>query len=391
MERVAAIVILVATAVLVLSSSSLLTWAEFDRTREIGPVEYTLKADADPIGFSYEMSTRPAGGGIIGGGGLGANVTIDRQRKSYPEARGEFLDNLGIIYASYRTVSYEYELIMYAPPEGSVEWDTGSPSVYLRVNMTSDLIPFWPTNGKTGMEIRVDLIGHDLMDQIDTSDFPEFKVVVDSISVVGKMEMDPETGSYTGEEVVLFESDEGWTLKDINDSAVVDLEVEYPQGAKVLGLFARIEAHMTDFWGRSQRTSLTGNSRPINIYPVDNGSLIRGAGIPLSVVLIALSVIVSLLSILLISRRSPMYRPMVIISGLLALAGVIWFYSGMLAAVDLLGERLQGAQEGLSFGPGLFIALASGLLMVLLGVASYVIPKLTRAHDKGSDRFTVVK
>lgn len=373
MDWVSASFIMLGILLVAGSASTFYTWADFERTRGIGPVDYTLKASCDPIGFEYEIRTQPSDGGLIGGD-LGGGATIGPVRRTYPQARGEFLDNLGLIYDSYRTRSYVYELIMLNPPADSgVVWSgSGSPKVYLNVSLHSDMIPFWSENGRNGIDVTVTLSGHDLEDRIDESLYPEFSVTVNSVEVLARTRIDPVTGGYTGEEMLLFSSKEGWTLRETNESFRIDAGVKFPKDVEVMGVFVRIDASLTDFWGRAERQTLTGNANPINVRPVSGASMLKGAGIPFSSIMVSLCILTSLLGILAITRRSAVFRNLCVISSIFGFGSVLWFYIGMMEAVSLLALRLEGAEEGLSFGIGIYVCLLGSVIILLVGIVNIV-------------------
>jgi hypothetical protein len=146
-----------------------------------------------------------------------------------------------------------------------------------------------------------------------------------------------------------------------------------------MGVRARITAHLTDFWGRSEKQTLTGSAGFMNIYPIDTPTLVKGAGIPLSLIVIILTIITCAMAILLISRQSASYRVLALISGLSGISAATWFYLGMDAVIDLLGRRLVGAEEGLTFGPGIYLCMAGSIIMVLTGAFGIV---LTRSDSR---------
>ena len=373
MDWVSASFIMLGILLVAGSASTFYTWADFERTRGIGPVDYTLKASCDPIGFEYEIRTEPSGGGLIGGD-IGGGMTIGPVRKTYPQARGEFLDNLGVTYDSYRTRSYVYELIMMNPPQDSgIAWDgSGSPRVYLNVSLHSDIIPFWRESAKNDIDVTVTLMGHDLEELLNSSKYQDFSVNINSIEVLGRTGIDPATGGYTEDEVVLYSSAKGWTLKEKKESFRIDIGAEYPDGVEVMGVFVRIDASMTDFWGRGERQTLTGNANPINVRPLSTATLLKGAGIPFSSVLISLCILTSLLGILAITRRSAVFRNLCVISSIFGFGSVLWFYLGMMEAVSLLSLRLEGAEEGLSFGIGIYVCLLGSLVILMVGIVNIV-------------------
>jgi len=376
--------IAVGVLLLIVSASTVFPWANFDRTREVGPVEYTLQADCDPLGFEYEVRTRSAGGGgIIGGGGIGGNVSKVEPWKTYPQASGEFMDNLGIIYNSNRERDHIYEIIMRNPPNGTVDWpSTQSPSAYLNVSLRSDMIPFWREGGSTGMAVTVTFLGHDLEGLVSGDEMGRFSITVSRVEVRARTRIDPETGAYSGDDIVLFSRQRGWNLKEVNSSFELGFDAKFPSGAQVLGIYAEIEANLTDFWGRPSRASISGNANPINIYPMSTATFLRGMGIPFSGLLILISLLNAGLSVLLLVRKGPAFRIFVLVSGATALLSALWFHSGISAAVDLLGERLTGAEEGLTIGPGLYICAVGALVLIACGVLNIAAVAIDRRKGK---------
>ncbi len=379
-------------SLILLSTTTVFPWAEFDRTREIGPVEYTLQGSCDPVGFEYKLKTKPAGGGGIIGGGLGGNVNIDPGRRTYTQISGEFLDNLGMIYDSYRDKEFVYELKMQDPPAGSgIPWDPMmAPSAYLNITLHSDRIPFWWTSGENDMEVTIRFAECDLYPLLDPANDTDFSITIDSIEVMGWTETD-ENGNYVGDEVVLFSSVKGLSLKGLNESVTISFDSRFPGGADVMGIKARIEAHLTDFWGRPEKQTLSGSSGYINVYPVHTSTLVKGAGVPFSLIVVIISLIAGALAVALLIRGSSTHRIFVLLCALSGIVAVTWFYLGMGSAVDLLGQRLEGAAQGLTYGPGMFICLAGSIILLAVWFVGSVIEFiLRRRRDDASGRFKIV-
>jgi hypothetical protein len=393
-KRYIAYLVLIAfsLSLIVISTTTLYPWAEFDRTREIGPVEYTLQGSCDPVGFEYKLKTRPAEGGGIIGGGLGGNVNVDPGRRTYTQISGEFLDNLGLIYDSYRDKEFVYELKMQDPPEGSgIPWDPMmDPSAYLNVTLHSDRVPFWWTSGDNGMEVTIRFAGCDLYPMLDPANDTDFSITIDSIEVIGWTGTD-ENGNYVGDEVVLYSLFKSLTLKSLNESVTISFDSRYPGGADVLGIKARIEAHLTDFWGRPEKQTLSGSSGYMNVYPVHTSTLVKGAGVPFSLIVIIISLITGAMSLLLLARGRSTHRIFVLLSALSGIVAVTWFYVGMGSAVDLLGQRLEGAAQGLTFGPGIYICLAGSIIILAVWFVGMVLEFILRREKDGpSGRFKIV-
>ena len=365
-----------------------LDWARFERTSAIGPIEYRLNADFDAVGFEYSLRTAPSssGGGIIGGlgGGVGTNISRDEEWKTYPEVRGEVLENLGVLYDSYKEKSYIYELLFKTPPEeANITWTgSGSPSAYLNVSLKADLVPFWPEGSTRPMRVAVTFTGTDLDDQVPPGSRSAFSITLEKMTIKARTGYDAITGEYEGETLTVGEKELSEKFAEAGDSYSTTMNVAFPEGSDAAGFVVEIVAHMTDYWGRSERSPLPGMANPINIRPVSTPLIIRGIGIPLALPLLGAAVLISLAgaALTLIFRRS--YYGLFIPPVLLSFTGIIWFRTGMGAAVELLGKRLSGAEEGLGWGPGMYIALAGSVLLAVV-LASSIISHIMAGRQSG--------
>ncbi|MGA1822076.1 MAG: hypothetical protein ACMUIG_06085 [Thermoplasmatota archaeon] len=361
-------------------------WAKFDRTSGIGPMDYTLKADFDPAGFEYELTAEPGdSGGIISG--FGQNVSIGPVRKTYPEVRGEFLENMGILYNSYKDKTYVYKILMdNVPDDADVDWDPNvRPYAYLNVSLHSDLIPWWLENGKTKITLTVTYIDNDLAGLVDPALEDNFRIILRNYRIKSKI-YDDETGDFKdrSNDILIHESDREITLRNIGDSVDFDVEVQFPEGTSVAGLYVDISAGLVDYWGRGEYSTLTGNANTINVYPMKTSYLVRGLGLPLALPLALLAVVIGAASAvvnLIRNRRGRKPMLSLIIPGLIiAILAPVWFYTGMNAAVDLLSEKLSGAEEGLSFGPGFYICIA-GVIFYVISLVLAVIGRFARGKE----------
>jgi hypothetical protein len=370
-------VALLAMIIMVVSMIPWTPWASFDRTRAIGPVNYHLEADFDAIGFQYTMETVEAengtGGGLGLGGGLASNFSISRE-KTYPQGRGEFLENIGIIYNSYDNKAFQYELKMKSPPQDSgVTWEeVGNPSALLNITLESDLIPWWPESGKRTLDVKIVLEQVDLMEQVSPEDRSKLHIQINKVTIMAKTGYDKETGEYTGPDKQLAQKETELVFTEPGDHTELEFSVGYPSGTDAAGFYVEVQGNMTDFWGRTELSPLSRKANPINIYPMSTGKVIQGVGIPLALPLMIISSILALagITVSIFNEKKALYLK--VPSGLLAILAPFWFFLGMNAAVDLLGERLIGAEEGLTWGAGLFIAFAGGSLMIIALVLSII-------------------
>ncbi|MBN1539630.1 MAG: hypothetical protein JW939_05750 [Candidatus Thermoplasmatota archaeon] len=385
-----AAMVTVSLAVLLMMVSIFPDWSSFDRTRRIGPVDYRLQADFDAVGFDYTMETTGSSGSSdpLGGigGGIGGNFSRS-DRKMYPEVRGEFLDNLGIIYNSYRTKTYQYELKMRTPPQDSgVTWSgVGNPAATLNISLGTDLIPWWPEAGERTITVRIELVEVDLWDEVSEAEREAFIVHINRVQVWAKTGYDRETDEYLGEDRVLGERSPLLTFDRIGDERSLEFSVGYPEGTDAAGLYVTVVGNMTDLWGRAELSPLSGKANTINIYPLATGKLVSGVGIPLALPLMFISSVLGCAALVMAIIRRRMYLSLILPAASLSVLAPIWFMLGMNAAVDLLSERLLGAHEGLSYQPGLFISFAGAAVMLLsLGIAIYlVVREKMAAKDEG--------
>jgi len=371
-------------------------WASFDRSRSIGPVDYRLQANFDPVGFDYKMETTGmSGGSPLGGigGGLAGNYSVS-DRKTYPEVRGEFLDNIGIIYDSYRTKVFQYELKMRSPPQDSgITWDeVGNPSAILNISLESDLIPWWPRTGERTLKVNIELAQVDLWEEVGEAEHDKLSVQVNSVQVWAKTGYDKTTGEYTGDDEKLGEKETQLIFQHAGMEKSLDFSLAYPSGTDAAGFFVVVEGNMTDYWGRPELSPLSGKANPINIYPLSTGKLVQGFGIPLALPLMIISVLLGMTAVVVALIRGRMQLQLIIPASLLALLAPFWFWLGMSAAVDLLSERLVGASEGLTYQAGIYISSAGAVLMLValgLTIASIVVSnRRPESQDKGSEEVT---
>ena len=356
-------VLILASLLMVLSSTTIFKWGDFSRGSAVGPMNYTLNASFDPVGFQYELNTEPTGQGGLGSG-LATNISVGPVKKTYPQVRGEFLDNIGILYNSYREKTYEYEILMEDPPEGrELDWEGNNPSAILNVTLHSDMIPWWREGSNQQVRIKVTYAENELAGQVNDDENANFSISINKIEVRARI-YDEDRGEYLSREndVVLFSTDESITFEEIGDSHSMKAEVSMPDGESQIGLSADISADLTDYWGREELTTLSGKANPINVYEVENGYYVRAMGIPLALPLMIIAVIFAMVySIVgIFTRRSPIYLS--IPGALFSILAPLWFFLGLRGAVDLLGQRLTGAEEGLSYGPGIYIAFAGAFL-----------------------------
>ncbi len=371
----AMVVIFLAIVLMVISMIPWASWATFDRTRAIGPVNYHLEADFDAVGFQYTMETvesEGGGGGLIGGD-LGSDFNISRE-KTYPQVRGEFLENIGIIYNSYNNKAFQYELKMWSPPEESgIEWEgVGNPSVLLNITLESDLIPWWPESGDRTLDVNIELLKVDMWDLVGAEDRANLNIQVNSVSIWAKTGYNTETGEYVGEDKQLAKRDVSFDFQEPGQIEKLDFSVSYPSGTDAAGFYTVISGNMTDFWGRSELSPLAGKANPINVYPMSTGKVIQGVGIPLALPLMIISSILGIIAIILAIFKGNFNIPLMAASSIIAMIAPLWFYLGMNAAVELLGERLTGAEEGLTWGAGIFISTAGATLMMAALVITIV-------------------
>ncbi|MFO8050367.1 MAG: hypothetical protein R6V01_01555 [Thermoplasmatota archaeon] len=371
-----------------------LTWSQFDRTSAIGPADYRLKVDFDAVGFDYRIDIKTGeGGGVIGGmTGNGTNTIEDE--KKYPQVKGEFLDNVGLLYDSYREKSFQYELKMRTPPENSnITWEkAGNPAAHVNVTLESDLIPWWPEVGRRSLDVRMDLFGVDLIDQVSEEQKDVFSVHVTRVSLKALTSYDKETGEYEGDPKELASKEVDIRMDHIGESRKVTFDMEYPEGEEAIGLFAEIQGNLTDFWGRPELSPLPGRSNPINIYPLSTGKLVLGIGMPLALPLMLQSAVLCLISLFIGLKKDRSGIGTIVPGALLSLIAPIWFFLGMNAAVDLLGERLTGAEEGLSWGAGILFSFGGAVLIIAALVLSVIInrkknrkpPSFREVDDKES-------
>jgi hypothetical protein len=356
-------------------------WAKFDRTSSVGPLDYTLKADFDAIGFRYSLGTSSSssGGGIIGGmgGGLGSNITREEEWKSYPEVKGEVLENLGIIYDSYKEKSYVYELLFRNPPDPNITYEgSGSPSAYLNVSLRSDLVPYWPEGSTRSMEVAVTFLGTDLDDQVGEEEKDRFRITLENIRIKAKTGYDKETGEYEGTDEVLVEKELAEVFSTQGDMYETSVDVEFPEGEEAVGFILEIDASMNDYWDRGERSPLSGSANPINIRSMERMKLASGLGIPFAMPLIVISMVIGIAAFFIIILSGRSFWGLVLPSAILSTAGPVWYWMGMNAAVDLLGERLSDADAGLSWESGFFLA-AGGAFLAVASLVLILIAKIT--------------
>ncbi len=168
----------------------LIPWAEYERTSAVKTANYTLGAVCDSAGFEYELNTFPSdgGGGLIVGGGIGTNISIGPIHKTYPEVRGEFLENMGILYDSYNEKEFEYELVMKDPPvDAGIEWNEYSnPSAYLSVNLRADLIPWWVKGFDQKLRVEITYDDNDLSELMEGVVNDGVTITITEIRVMSK-------------------------------------------------------------------------------------------------------------------------------------------------------------------------------------------------------------
>jgi hypothetical protein len=365
-------------------------WATFDRTSGVGPLNYTLKADFDAVGFRYSIGTSSSssGGGIIGGigGGVGTNITREEEWKAYPQVRGEVLENLGIIYDSYKQKSFVYELLFKSIPDKNVTYEgSGSPSAYLNVSLKSDLVPYWPEETERSLKVTVEFLGTDIHDQIDSAGRERFHITLEKVTIKAQTGYDRDSGEYEGEDRIILQKDLDETFNEIGEEFSTDLKVKYPEGEEAVGFVVEIEASMNDYWDRSERSPLSGSANPINIRPMERPRLVRGAGVVLAMPVIMLSILIGFAAsvAVLVSGRS--FWGLIVPTGILSLTGPVWYMLGMKAAVDLLGKRLSGAETGLDWGPGLFLSFAGAALILIALAISITAMILRKKADEGKE------
>lgn len=360
-----------------ISDGVLIPWAEYERTSAVGPVNYKLGAVCDSAGFEYELNTLEpdeGGGGIIGGGGMGTNISIGPIHKTYPEVRGEFLENMGILYDSYKEKEYEYELVMRDPPEDSgVEWNEYSnPSAYLSVNLRADLIPWWVKGFDQKLQVKITYEKNDLAELIGSVDTNGVTITVSEIKVMAKTDYSADELAFVGEDIELYSSNEEYLFHEIGDSEAVLIEAQYPEETNVAGIYVEITATMEDHWGRSELAPFSGGANSINIYPMEQPDMAKGIGIPLSWYFLLASFWLVVITIIIRTIKGRWSLGTLIPAAALSILAPFWFYLGMNAAMAILGNRLEGAEDGLTWGPGFYLAIVGALLVTsVLGLAIY--------------------
>ena len=363
----------------------LIPWAEYERTSAIGPVNYKLEAVCDSAGFEYELNTLPSdgGGGIIGGGGMGTNISIGPIHKTYPEVRGEFLENMGILYDSYKEKEYEYELVMRDPPgDSGVEWtEYSNPSAYLSVNLRADLIPWWVRGFDQKLQVKITYEKNDLAELMGSAESDGVTIAVSEIRVLAKTDYSADELGFKGEDIELYSSNKEYIFHEIGDSEVIMIETQFPKETNVAGIYVEITATMEDYWGRPELAPISGGANPINIYPMDRPDMAKGIGIPLSWYLMMASFWLVVITIIIRTIKGRWPLGTLIPAAVLSILAPFWFYLGMNAAMEILGNRLEGAEDGLTWGPGFYLAIFGALLLTsVLGLAIY-----RKMKERGQD------
>jgi hypothetical protein len=378
---------------IIMSGISLLPkndWAQFKRTSGIASIDYTLSADFDALGFEYHIVTESSGsGGLIGGvgGGLGGNTSLGDDWKTYPEVRGEVLENLGVLYDSYKLKSFEYELLMKEiPQDEDITWDgSGSPSAILNVSLKANLVPYWPEDSERPLIVEITYLGSEIDDQLSPGQLDRIMVTLNRITIVARTGYDPTTGEYEGEDIELKEIEITETFNKAGEYFKTEVNVKIPDGQEAVGFVVEIDAELEDPWGRSVRAPLAGKANPINIRPVSQRNVVRGAGIALGFPVTMIGLILGIIGAIMIFVKKRAFIGLLIPAGILTITGPVWFRSGMTAAVDMLSQRLSDAQSGLEWTGGYYFGIAGGILMLIamvICIVSYVLMKLGPGDEK---------
>ncbi len=150
------------------------------------------------------------------------------------------------------------------------------------------------------------------------------------------------------------------------------METAFPEETNVAGIYVEITATMEDYWGRSELAPFSGGANPINIYPMDQPDMVKGIGIPLSWYLMLASYWLVIASIIIRTIKGKWSLGTLIPAAVLSILAPFWFYLGMNAAMAILGNRLEGAEDGLTWGPGFYLAIIGALLLTsVLGLAIF--------------------
>lgn len=371
-------------------------WARFERTSGIASLDYTLSADFDTLGFEYHINTESSstGGGIIGGvgGGFGSNTTLGDDWKTYPEVRGEVLENLGVLYDSYKLKSYEYELLMRDDPEGrNITWEgSGSPSAILNVSLKADLVPYWPKDSERPLVVTVEFVGTEIDDQLTQQELDMILVNLTKIRIIARTGFDPISGEYQGEDIELKVLETSESFRQKGDSYETTVDVKIPEGEDAVGFAVEIDAGLRDPWGRKERAPLSGKANPINIRPVTQGNIVKGAGVALAFPVILIGIILGIIGIVLIFIRKRPNIGIMIPAGLLTIIGPLWYRSGLNAAVEMLSERLAGAESGLEWMAGFYLGIGGGIAMMIAMILCLVSFILRKTSDTEVSKDTAV-
>ncbi len=103
--------------------------------------------------------------------------------------------------------------------------------------------------------------------------------------------------------------------------------------------------------------------------------------------LIVISILIGLIAVTLILVTGRSFWGIILPSAILSSAGPIWYLMGLNAAMDLLNERLSGAQEGLSLELGFYFSIAGSILAIsafILSLIIFIISKRRKSKDMDS-------
>ena len=260
----------------------------------------------------------------VEGGGLIGDVAVDNERFFVQGPPPDLAERVGIIMNSYKEKSY------FLTPE---TYDFHNDTTYfakIEVNTHVDRVPLWVEAIEQRVTITVSINESLGMKQVEIT-----KVWIEVWT-----DYDEENERYNDKEVVWSKpiSD---VLLDENGTATYVHDMKYGSDAKRIGIVSRIDCVFTDVNGLKEDDPKEpfvsdGHPNPNNVYGATNYQGFKVLLMVLAFPMFIIAALLSIISIVKIARNRKGAVKLLIISGVLIGAGLLFYRWGVLTILDML-------------------------------------------------------
>ncbi len=348
-------------------------WVSMEADMQLGPVEATLSADIYPYKAEYNAtidtsSVGGIGGGIAGGvggggGGAGGGGNISREGTNVfgdQESRERFMDNVGLIYNSYKSRFYDLEF-----------YGWGDEQYRVHVEVLTSQTPWWVEGVETECWVEITL----------AEDYPDVaKLEVESVDFQIWYDYDETANDYQ-------KVDSVWSSNELKSISSSDDMIEYrkgimpPSGKNLIGFTVIVTPKIT----LTDNTVLTSylkpwasGGHPVTIN-VNTMKTVDATGVVLFLssnyifmLSMGMSVLAAVFAGVNMKRTSAV---MFFIAGGMAILAMAFFYIGLQSLTEILAQPLTSDRDfgdSLTYQFGYFLGYLMGVAHIAIGIGHVV-------------------